>query len=101
MNVGQVVVPNAKGQIVIPWRMREDLGIDENTQLQIVTSGQSVVMYPLVGVVRRNRMGRETFREVLARTAGAWGPATKEDLRLEKARRKRELAASKRRAKAW
>lgn len=94
-------MPNAKGQVVIPWRIREDLGINENTQLQIVSSGQSVVMYPVGEVVRRNRMGRETFREVLARTAGAWGPATKEDLRLEKVRRKRELAASRRRAKAW
>lgn len=94
-------MPNAKGQVVIPWRIREGLGIDENTQLQMVVSGQSVVMYPLVDVMRRNRLGRETFREVLARTAGAWGPATGEDLRLERARRKRELAASRKRAKAW
>ena len=100
MKIGTLVVANEKGQIVIPKAMREAVGIGEDTWLQMVTSGESIVMYPITDVVRRWG-SRTAFRDVLVRTAGAWGPMSQAEKAREKQRRKIELEAAKRRRQAW
>ena len=101
MNVGTIVTPNAKGQIVIPYLVREKLGIGVDTQLQLMVSGNGIVLNVVDGVVRRGETKEQIFREILKNTAGAWGPATKEEILKERNKRKFELTASKRRRTAW
>lgn len=47
MNTGTIVTPNTKGQIVIPQKIREALGITQNTPLQINQVGQAVILHPI------------------------------------------------------
>lgn len=101
MNLGTIVIPNSKGQIVIPYMIRKSLGIGADTPLQMMLSGQSIVLHPIEGVVRRGDSQDEIFAEILRRTAGAWGPATEEDKRRETRRKRIEQAASRKRKKAW
>ena len=101
MNIGTIVTPNSKGQIVIPYMIRKNLGIGVDTPLQVMLSGQSIVLHPIEGVTRRGDSPDEIFADILRRTAGAWGPATKEDKKREARRRKIELAASRKRRNAW
>ena len=100
MKVGNFVTPNEKGQIVIPYKIRRDLGIDENTLLQVMASGQSITIYPISDVVRKWGYGA-TFRDILTRTAGAWGPVSQEEKKWARKRRQIELQAAKRRRQAW
>lgn len=41
------VKPTVKGQITIPYKMREKLGINENTLIQIVLEKDSFVSIPV------------------------------------------------------
>lgn len=57
-------------------------------------------------ILEKARVGRpkstdDKFAEILRKTAGAWGPATKEDKMREAKRREIELAASRKRRRAW
>lgn len=98
MNIGTIVTPNAKGQIVIPQKIREELGITLQTQLQLIQTGQSLVLHPIIGVVRKVDSD-DAFKEILDRTRGAWAGDDWEKTRAR--RRKIELAASKRRKQIW
>lgn len=101
MNIGQIVTPNAKGQVVIPQKIREALGIDENTSLQVVVSGQGVALYPVARILRKGDFLDDKFAQILDETRGAWGPATREDKKREARRKRIEMAASRKRRKAW
>lgn len=71
MNIGNIVQPNTKGQIVIPYKIRKLLGIDKDTLLQLSQVGESVVMRPVRGVVT-SRDKHQMLIEVLKKTQGAW-----------------------------
>lgn len=101
MNIGTIVTPNVKGQIVIPQWIRTSLGITAETPLQVIQAGQSVVLHPIVGIVRKSDLAGDAFMEILERTRGVWGPASREDVEREKRRKKRELAASRKRTNTW
>ena len=101
MNVGTIITPNSKGQVVIPWRIRKQLGIEPQTPLRISVSGEGIYIHPISQVLLKGDSADEIFAEILKRTAGSWGKATKEDKRREARRKKIELAASKRRRKVW
>lgn len=100
MNVGQIIVPNSKGQVVIPWRIRKQLGIEPMTPLKISVSGSGVYMQP-ANLVAKGGSADELFADILKRTAGTWGLANLEDRKREAKIRKIEMAASRKRKNAW
>ena len=100
MNIGVIVNTNVKGQIVIPKRIRDSLAISPQTPLQIIQAGQSIVLHPISDVVRRTD-SKDTWRDVLEMTAGSWGEANEKTNQADEARKRRELAAAKKRKASW
>lgn len=102
MNIGTIVTPNIKGQIVIPKKIRDDLNITKNTALNIVDDGKTIYIHPIKEITTISESDNSKLRQVLKETQGAW--ANKDwgayD-RMEKIRRKIELASAKRNKKAW
>lgn len=98
MKVGIITKPNKKGQIVIPKKMREALGIDANVSLNVILRGEGIYIYPVKEVITKGE-GESSYIKILQKTQGAW---TEEDWdSLRKKRTKTELLASKRRKQAW
>lgn len=95
-NIGTITTMGAKGQIVIPHKMRKALGIDESTPLQVVQTGESISIHPIKSVVRLADK-KLSYDEILAKTQGAW--AGEPD--YYKAYRKREKARAKKMYNAW
>lgn len=95
------MTPNSKGQVVIPAKVRNMLGITAQTPLQVEVMGHGVMFHPVVRVVKKGDFADETFAEILKKTQGAWGPASPEEIKWEKEKRKRELEASRKRRNAW
>ncbi len=100
MDIGQIVTPNTKGQVVIPQKVREALGINENTPLQVVVSGSGVALYPVARVLKKGDYLDERLAEILDRTRGLWAD-DKDWEKREKKRKRIEVEASKKRRKAW
>lgn len=102
MNIGTIVNPNAKGQIVIPKKIRDQLSITENTSLNIVDDGRTIYIHPIKEVSTVSESGNSALFEVLKRTQGAWANEDWDEFdREEKRRRKIELLATRRNKKAW
>ncbi|MBI3103498.1 AbrB/MazE/SpoVT family DNA-binding domain-containing protein [Candidatus Daviesbacteria bacterium] len=101
MNIGTIVTPNIKGQIVIPKKIRDDLNISAGQLLNVIVSNGGIHMYPVNEVVTEEEKSnkREVFLEILKSTQGAW--AGDDWPETEKRRRKIELKASRERKKAW
>lgn len=101
MKVGNIVEPNSKGQVVIPKKIRDDLGITPNTPLNIIVRDGGLYLYPVEGVI--TEVGIENIRsKIWEKTAGAWADADWDEYdKKQKRRRKIELEASRRRKKAW
>ncbi len=102
MNIGTIVTPNSKGQIVIPKSIRDQLGIFPDTSLQIRAIDDGLLIQPVADVFVRSdvRTRNAALLEVLKKTAGAW----KDDRdwpKMEAKRRKIELAATRRNKMAW
>lgn len=98
MNLGVIAKPNSKGQVVIPKKYREKLGIDENVFLNVSLRDNGVYLAPIYESAF-SRDSRELFLEVLRKTAGTWKADSWPE--VEKKRRKIELAASVKRKKPW
>ncbi len=98
MNLGIISQPNTNGQIVIPKKSREELGLDEGTLLQITRQGNGIYIAPLENV-SGSADSRELFFEILKKTAGAW--SGDDWIKTNTNRKKLELAASKKRKSAW
>lgn len=102
MNIGTIVTPNVKGQIVIPKKIRDGLNITENTALNIVDDGKTIYIHPIKEITTTSESNNNKLLQVLKETQGAWA---NEDWnaydRMEKRRRKIELAAAKKMKKAW
>lgn len=101
MNIGMIVTPNVKGQVIIPAKVRYKLGITSQTPLQVEVVGQGVVFHPVARVVRKGDFTDEMFAEILKKTQGAWGPPSPEEIKWEKEKRKVGLKASRKRRNAW
>lgn len=101
MKVGFFTEPNSKGQIVIPKKIRDELNINENTPLNMVVRGEGIWLYPIKEVLTQqdSEDSRKVYLEILKRTKGIL--AGKPYYKNEKARRKLELEASKRRKEPW
>lgn len=100
MNIGIITQPNSKGQIVIPAKFRKTLGIDSDVHLSLSLMGQGIFVQP-VSASAKMPANNDALLALLEKTQGAWGPASKGELKREQGRRKLELSASKRRRKAW
>lgn len=102
MNVGNIVEPNAKGQIVIPKRIRDELGIDPGTPLNMVVRDNSIYLYPVTDITTKGEaeISHSRLLAALERTRGIWADDKDFD-RRQKIRRKIELAATKERKKSW
>lgn len=99
MNIGTIVTPTAKGQIVIPYKMRMSLGISADNPLQLSLVGEAIMMQPIRSVIT-TKDSDAAFRELLQKTAGSW--AGDDWPKTEKVSRKLELAAAKKRkAVSW
>ena len=97
MKIGIITQPNEKGQIVIPKNIRDNIGIDSRTILNMVVMGNSLHIYPVNRVVTFSET-ENTYEKVLLRTQGKWGVVR------DKANKKYkllELKASVRRKKPW
>ena len=98
MKVGIITKPNQKGQIVIPKKMREALGIDVNVFLNLILRGNGIYIYPVEEVITKVEKENSYF-EILQKTQGSWSA---EDWNLlRKKRRKIERDASKGRKQRW
>ncbi len=98
MNIGNIVEPNNKGQIVIPKQVRETLGITTQTLLNLVVRGKGIYLYPIDEVVTKME-GESAYLKLLEQTQGSW--ANDDFEKQEKIRRKIELEASRKNKQIW
>jgi AbrB family looped-hinge helix DNA binding protein len=98
MNLPLFTQTNKKGQIVIPKKARDKLGITEGTVLQIVIGDQSVQLYPLK---THSKFSKESYLKILRTTAGVWGPMTLKEITEEKERHKFEQQVTIKNKSAW
>lgn len=98
MILDTVTKTNAKGQIVIPKKFREALGISRDVLLNLSLKGRGVYITPVEATLS-SKDSKLLFLEILNKTAGTWGndswPKTK------KQRKMLELKASRKRKTAW
>jgi len=98
MKIGNITTPNAKGQIVIPKAMRDALGIDTTTNVNLVLRGNGIYIYPIAQIVAKGETV-SSYNKLLEKTQGAWAG---DDWDItETKRRKIELKASKKMRKPW
>ena len=98
MKVRIITKLNKKGQIVIPKEIREDLKINEETLLTLISRGRGLYLYPIEEVITKTEQ-ESSYLELLKKTQGAWA---KEDWpNLRKKRKHTELKASKKRKQSW
>ena len=98
MIVGEIVTTNTKGQVVIPQKIREKLGINQTTPLQVMVSGNSVILHPIVAVVTKSDH-QQNYLEILKKTAGSWQKENWQ--KIIKKRKDLEIKASTKRKKIW
>lgn len=98
MNIHSITTPNTKGQVVIPKKIRDSLGISAGMLLKVIRVGQGIYLYPIIDVVT-TADSDDSYTKVLEKTRGAW--AGDDWPRQAARRRKIELAAARRRKQSW
>ncbi len=98
MNIGNIVEPNNKGQIVIPKQVRDKLGITPQTPLNLVVRGKGIYLYPIDEVLIRME-GESSYLRLLEQTQGSW--ADDDWRKQEKKIRRIELEAARKIKHAW
>lgn len=98
MNLGSIVEPNEKGQIVIPYKIRKTLGITSDTPLNIILRGEGIFIQPIKDIITFTDQN-DAYLEVLKRTQGSWRGDDWQ--KTDRKRRKIEVKASIARKKAW
>jgi AbrB family looped-hinge helix DNA binding protein len=97
MKIGIFTKPNSKGQVVIAKEIRDALGINENTTLNMSLVGGMIY----IGVVKEfitSEEGESSYLKLLEKTQGAWAGDAWEETEDKQA--KIELKASEARKKA-
>ena len=100
MQIGTIVRPNVKGQVVIPKQIRIALSIDKNSNLNLVIRDHAIHMYPVVDIGVKT-LNKSVFLKILKETRGAWRHPIKQEIEKAGKRREVELAATRRNKKAW
>lgn len=98
MNIGIISQTNEKGQIVIPKKIRDALGINKNVPLNIIQKDRGIYIHA-VEIIQSQEEKNKAFLKILEKTQGTW--AGDDWPETEKRRRKIELKASRRRKNAW
>lgn len=98
MKIGNIVEPNSKGQIVIPKKVRDALGITPQTPLNLVVRGTGIYLYPIDEVMTKME-GESSYLKLLEQTQGSW--ANDDWNEQEKKIRKIELTAAGKNKQAW
>ena len=101
MKIGKILRPNKKGQIVIPKEIRNELGIDQYSTLNLLIRDNGFYVHPITSIGAKTKTDNTAFLKMLKETQGAWGSASKEEIKKEKERRKLELKAAARSKNAW
>lgn len=97
-----IATSNTKWQVVIPKAVRESLKLEPKTNFNVVAKDGIIYFEPITsGALGTNSDSNQAFLELLKKTQGMWGPATKAEQAWEKKRRALELRAAKRRRNAW
>lgn len=94
MNVGSIVTPNTKGQIVIPSHLRKALGITEATIMSLKLMGPGIYLQPMK-VIAQTADDNGALLALLAKTRGTFAG----DLNFSPARLKKKRAFEHARAK--
>ncbi len=100
MSFSTVSTTNQKGQIVIPKKLRSELGINSEVKLLITKIDEGVFIQPIRGFVASLHDSNLSYSQLLQKTQGAW----KDDqdwIKQKNARSKIEKSASARRKKEW
>jgi AbrB family looped-hinge helix DNA binding protein len=98
MKIGIITQTNQKGQVVIPKKIRDKIGISEKVPLNIIIRGSGVYIHPITDVVG-SLDSEDAYLAMLKRTKGKWQNEDWEKIR--KKRRQIELLASKKRKQKW
>lgn len=98
MKIGTITSTNTKGQIVIPKKMRDALGINEKAILNVILADGGIYIYPLQDVSNGFK-GESSYASLLEKTKGTWRD---DDWDATQAQRvSAELKASEARKNAW
>lgn len=102
MNIGTIVTPNTKGQVVIPKKIRDQLHIDENTSLNVRVVDDGIYIHPIKEVVTNAEEDKrhKVFLKILEETRGVWADDKDFDGRQKKMKRL-EMKAARKMKKAW
>lgn len=98
MKIGTIATTNDKGQLVIPKEMRDALGIDSGTTLNLILAGKGIYVYPVEELITKSEM-ENSYLQLLQKTKGTWADEDWDDLRQK--RSEVELKASENRKKRW
>ncbi len=71
MNLGVITQTNIKGQLVIPKKYREELGIDENVSLNVIKTDLGIMIYPIREVVVEGET-ENSYEKMFEKTLGSW-----------------------------
>jgi len=100
MKIGIITKPNEKGQFVIPKSIREKFDIDKSSTLNILVRDSGFFVYPVNRVLPTIKT-ENSYLEILKKTRGAWSNNNNNCEKIDKKRKKIELAASNKRKKPW
>ena len=92
MKIGVITQTNTKGQIVIPKKMRDELGITVGSHLHLLVQDNGIYMRPVNDVVHRGESAQDYYA-ALKKTQGSW--AGDDWKATETKRSKIELSAAK------
>ena len=94
--------PNSKGQIVIPKKIRDHLGIGSGTSLNIMVRDDVIHLYPVIGITTKAEaeISHSKLLAALDETRGMWADDKDFDKR-QKMRRKIGISASRKRRQRW
>lgn len=101
MKVGKISFANKKGQLVIPKKYRDELGITDETPLHIVKNEAGLLIYPLaeVPVPSAKQWDKKAYEHLLVASQGAWGDEGWQE--GEERQRDVELKATREGKKEW
>lgn len=95
MQIGEITTANSKGQIVIPKKIRKDLGITTGTAIKILSKGHGIYLFPIKGFITSEE-SEDSYIKMLEQTAGSWG-----EIPETKTKKSIELEASLKRKTQW
>lgn len=103
MPIGKIVTPTSKWQITIPKKVRETVGLEEKTPLNVSSEKGKIVMTPIRKIVKEDVWTEERRKQLLKalkEIKGIWAD-DKDFEKRQKERRKIEIRAAKKMRKAW